>query len=242
VISITCASSDTVVTIDGFTIRYGNATGLGGPEIVTGPDASELPGGALPREEREGGLSMQELSVSLRERMAGMAERGVYPGGSGAYRAMQSKLGWIDSLVEKAQTSAENQPGVKRTDQAADYGGGIYSFNASLHLLNNMVWFNVASQENEAYGGGIFVGETAPGGVVLRDNVVQYNTASMYDVGGGGGLYLLHAPGTIVEGNQFLENGSTGAGMVGVGGGMYVDKSLGALLHQKNAGAQHGAR
>jgi len=83
---------------------------------------------------------------------------------------------------------------------------------------------------SDGYGGGVFVGQAAPSGVIIADNTLQYNTASMYADGKGGGLHLFQTPGVVVENNHFLENAASNGGLSGVGGGLYVDHSPDALV------------
>jgi photosystem II stability/assembly factor-like uncharacterized protein len=152
----------------------------------------------------------------------------LYPGGPDAYQAMLAKLDRLTVQAEQAQASSRTAEA--QVSQSTDYGGGIYSWNASLHLLNSTVEFNVAGVNSDGHGGGIFVGQAAPSGVIIAHNVVQYNTASNYAEGKGGGLYLFQTPGAVVEHNQFLENAASNGGPFGVGGGLYVDDSAGVLV------------
>jgi len=230
VISITCPTSDTVVIVDGFTIVNGDAGGLGGPPAtMSGVPHSSLPGSMPPGSQHlTDAPSPAEGATRLGLHFGDLAARGLYPGGPAAYQTMLVKLDRLTAQAE--QTQAGSSPTENLASLSGDYGGGIYSWNASLQLLNSTVEFNVASMDNAGYGGGIFVGQAAPSGVIIADNVVQYNTASMYADGSGGGLYLFQTPGAVVEHNQFLENAASNGGLRGVGGGLYVDDSAGVLV------------
>jgi photosystem II stability/assembly factor-like uncharacterized protein/nitrous oxidase accessory protein NosD len=226
-ISITCASSSTVVTVDGFTVMNGDATGQGGPlalgaESLNGPHhgTETQPASSAPDT-----LSPAEHAARLRARWAELADRGLYPGGPAAYRAALIKLDRLTVQAEQARSLARPIATGEESKQAGDCGGGIYSWNASLRLLNCGVQSNVASTSGPGLGGGIFVGQAPPSGTLIAGNVVQYNTASLYDVGAGGGLHVLQAPGAVIENNQFLENLATNTGLYGVGGGLRVDAS-----------------
>ena len=241
VISITCPSSDTVVIVDGFTIVNGAAAGLGGPPAAVPEVPHSTLQGSMPQGSRQltDAPSPAEGATLLRLHLGDLAARGLYPGGPAAYQTMLVKLDRLTVQAEQAQPLS--RPTENLTSQSADYGGGIYSWNASLHLLNSTVEDNVASVNNDGYGGGIFVGQAAPSGVIIADNVVQYNTSSMYSDGGGGGLYLFQTPGAVVEHNQFLENAASNGGLLGVGGGLYVDDSAGVLV-QRNRVERNTAR
>jgi photosystem II stability/assembly factor-like uncharacterized protein len=234
VISITCVTSDTVVIIDGFTIANGNATGLGGfPTALreqvlfygaAPPSASPTPDGHTPA----------ERAAELRARLADLAARGLYPGGEAAY---QTALARLERLVAQAEQSrAQTRPAT--TDglpgQAGDCGGGIYSWNASLHLLNSTVQYSLASLTGDGSGGGVCVGQAPPGGVLIAGNKLRGNIASAaYAAQGlGGGLYVAQTPGAVIEDNTFQENAGSDAGMasIGVGGGLVVDDSPGAVV------------
>jgi hypothetical protein len=230
VISITCPSRDTVVTVDGFTLQYGDATGLGGPPMAT----REVPHSSLhgsvsqPSQELADTLTPAEHANRIRARLGDMDARGEYPGGPAAYQAMLARLERLAAQAEQAQ--ALSRPTEIQASESVDYGGGIYSWNASLHLRNSTVQFNVAGMNNDGHGGGVYVGQAAPSGVIIAHNVVKYNTASNYAGGKGGGLYLFQTPGAVVEDNWLLENAASNGGQLGVGGGLYVDDSAGVLV------------
>ena len=240
VISITCSLSDTVVTIDGFTIWNGDASGLGMPQLLEVSDPVEFTAMAVLPERAEVPQAAQDLdpakqAAELRAQMTDLDARGLYPGGERALKSMLEQLEWRTAQAEEARALANAMPDLDKTSLGLDpsAGGGIYSWNASLHLLNSTVEFNVGATNGEGYGGGIFAGQAAPGGTIISSNDVQYNTAGMYADGRGGGLYLTQAPGAVVEDNLFLENAASNGGWgFGTGGGLYVNESPGALVQR----------
>jgi hypothetical protein len=241
VISITCATSDTVVTIDGFTIVNGDATGQGGPMMVPGPVSDTPPSESSAALRDMDALSPSEHAAQLRARLAGVAAHGLYPGGEAAYQAMLARLERLTALAERSRARAQSAPARDRSKQGADYGGGVYSWNASLHLLNCYIRENYASTAGDGYGGGVFVGQAADGGVRLANNTVEGNvaTASAHDLaqGYGGGVYVLQAPGAHVEDNIFVQNVGSEAGYLshGVGGGLVVDHCPWAIVRRNTA-------
>lgn len=223
-ISITCATSATIVTLDGFTVQGGNATGLGGaPERRSA--AAEIPGYGM--ELAPDPLTPAEHVARLRADLVGVVERGLYPGGSAAYRAMLDRVQQQIARVEQA--GAQPQATKNPSQQGADCGGGIYSWNASLHLLNSTLLGNVASLSGDGCGGGVFVGQSPPAGVLIRGNTLRQNIASAAPtaLGHGGGMYAVQTPGLVVAGNLFQENAAMSAGLVSVGegGGLFVEAS-----------------
>lgn len=230
-ISITCVSSDTRVTIDGFTIENGNATGQGGPPMalpeparffdgVAPPAVDDLAADATPPAERV---------AALRADLDALAAAGLYPGGEAAYRAARERIERLSTAADAPAAAT-----VGSLQQEADYGGGVYSWNASLHLLNNILKSNLASKDDSGYGGGVFVGAAAPGGVRIAHNTLRGNIASAAAgaTGVGGGLYVFGVEGVSVTDNTFRDNvgNSAGLGSVGVGGGLALDECPAATL------------
>jgi photosystem II stability/assembly factor-like uncharacterized protein len=235
-ISITCALSDTVVTIDGFTVRGGNATGLGGgpetlgvdeaPRLETSGIAGDRPAFAL-----DPTTPAQHLA-RLRVELADAAAAGLVPGGAAASEAVLDRVQQqIDRL---GQVRSRPQTPAAQAQQATDCGGGIYSWNASLHLLNSTIEGNLASLSGNGCGGGVFVGRAPHAGVLIRYNTLQDNIASAAPAATawGGGLYATEAPGLVLENNAFEENTAMSAGLVsaGEGGGLLVDASPAAVV------------
>jgi hypothetical protein len=235
VISITCASSDTVVTIDGFAIASGDASGQGGPPTALGK-GDWFQGASPPAELASDDRAPAERVADLRARLADLAARGLYPGGEAAY---QATLARIDQLIAQAE-AAPTRSRPAETDDAAlqtgDCGGGVYSWNASLHLLNCTLKDNIASMTGSGFGGGVFAGQAAPGGMIIAGNALHDNIASTSNVplaeGVGGALYVCQAPGAVIADNMIHENAASSGGLlgVGVGGGLAVEDSLSALV------------
>ena len=228
-ISITCAISDTVVTVDGFTVEGGNATGLGGaPEALGEAAASAGQQVALASDP----LTPAEHVTRLRAALEGTVERGLYPGGSAAYAAMLTRVQGQVARLEQA--AVQPRAAVNSLQQGADCGGGIYSWNTSLRLLNSILLGNVASVSGDGCGGGVFVGQSPPGGVRIQGNTLRQNIASAASTakGLGGGLFAIQTPGLTIADNTFQENGAMSAGLVssGGGGGLFVDASSAAVV------------
>jgi hypothetical protein len=228
VISITCTTSDTVVTIDGFTVQNGDATGQGEPPELAG--IPQIPAAPLRSEIAHGvrdadAQSPTEEMAQLRAHLADVAARGLYPGGEDAYQALLAQLDWLmaEALTAQARASAPGVLAPAEPPQAYDFGGGVYSHNASLHLKNNIIQNNTASRQSNGVGGGIYAGQAARGGLIIDNNLVQSNVASAANVrevlGMGGGLYIDHAPGAAVTWNTFEGNHGAEAGLDSAGWG-----------------------
>jgi hypothetical protein len=105
-ISITCATSDTLVTIEGFTIQNGNASGLDEPALPDSTALLEYPdqAGYDPIAQAAPQGSPAELSNAIKRRMAKQVEQAEFPGGAQAYDAFLNHLSW---RTEQAQTAIE---------------------------------------------------------------------------------------------------------------------------------------
>ena len=236
-ISITCSTNDTVVTIDGFTIENGDATGLGPlglaelPASATGLEQIR-PGGAAPAPDL---LDPSQQMATLQAGLADLAARGLYPGGSAAYQATLERLGRFTLKAEEARARAQAAPARLRasSQQGAGSGGGIYSENSSLQLLNSTVMGNIGSQDTLGIGGGAFVTGAAPGGVRIAGNRFRENIGCAFGDGWGGGLYVLNAPEAIISDNVFEQNLASSEGN-GYGGGLFVYKSAGVAIRGNN--------
>ena len=247
VISITCAVSDTVVTIDGFTVVGGVASGLGLPMIPEAPasdllpDQPQTPATARAADE----LSPSERAAELRVRLADLAARGLYPGGAAAYQAMLARLERLTALAEeaRARANAASAPPQAQPEQGPGTGGGIYSENASLQLLNCTIGGNVASEDTLGVGGGVFVADAPPSGVRIANNYIGENVGCMHGEGWGGGLYVVNAPGAIIGNNVVEANVASNDGN-GYGGGLYVYESPGVVIQDnqflQNLGSDAG--
>jgi hypothetical protein len=232
-ISITCASSDTVVTIDGFAIQNGDATGLGTPETPELPASADLSfrPETLPARRAADPASPSEQAAELRARLADLLARGLYPGGPVAYQAMLGRLERRTAQAERARarSNSSSAPHLDRPAQGVGIGGGVYSYNASLHLLDCYLHSNVANQNGVGIGGGIYVGNAPPSGIQIVHNHVDSNVASNNGHGLGGGLYLFEAPAAVLTLNWFDHNVASAYGK-GLGGGLFVHGSPGASI------------
>lgn len=92
---------------------------------------------------------------------------------------------------------------------SASNGGGIYCYNSSLTIANNLIRANSVTQ---GHGGGVFC---SGGSVVLAGNVIFDNLTS--GQGLGGGIYLYGCGGgTTVVNNTIADNNAS------QGGGVYI--------------------
>ena len=246
-ISITTAASDTVVKIDGFTIKDGNATGLGGALEPT-----SLASGLLHQSAQAHAhllsptkqLSPAQHLTRLRENLASVVERDLYPGGAAAYQDTLERIEQYFAQME--ETPLQSRSTTEPSQETTDCGGAIYSWNASLYLLNSVILGNVASLTGSGLGGGVCVRGSAPSGTRIAGNIFRSNIASAATddpspgavFGAGGGLYVTYVPGAVIEDNTFegnvASNGSGGpdALTIGNGGGLYVNRSPNITLHR----------
>ena len=171
-------------------------------------------------------LTPAEHLARLQADLAGAVARGLYPGGPAAYRATLDRV--QEQVARLARAGARPQA-PQGPAQQADCGGGIYSWNASLHLLHSTLTGNIASLSGDGCGGGVFVGQSPPAGVLIQGNTLRENIASgaSMALGLGGGVYAIDTPGLVVANNIFQENNAMSAGLVssGEGGGLFVDAS-----------------
>jgi len=238
VISITCALDDTVVVIDGFTIQNGDASGLDAPVLPSFDLASAWQSHAVKQPPASGRMEIDPArqATELKVHLARLVERDVYPGGEAALQAMLKQLDWRMAQAEQARSLASLVPAMlsNEPDPAASAGGGVYSWNASLRLLNSTLVDNIASQDGVGAGGGAFIGQAASEGVQIAGNFFVQNTASGGDDGAGGGLYLYQSPGALIEDNSFVENVASAGGTdsVGMGGGFELDTVMDAEVHR----------
>ena len=107
-------------------------------------------------------------------------------------------------------------------------GGGIYGYDATLVIANNVISHNVASTGTSSwgYGGGMYI----RGSAVISGNRVISNVASTSYSGGGGGIYISHAGGVQIINNVVLSNTGSITGGQGYGGGIYLTHSDGAIV------------
>lgn len=220
VISITLDSNAKVVRIDGFTIVNGDASNLSGlagpiaPEFTIGVTGTGMAGWQQASLANMG-VDSAALPDRLRGHMADLQARGEFPGGAAGYQVALARL----EPVAAAQPPHGAPIGVQGAGDP-DCGGGIYSQNASLQLLHNVIASNRASVSNPGYGGGACILQSAAGGVHVEGNTFAGNVGSVLDEGIGGGLYLYDTPKAEITGNTIEYNVATSNGEDGVGGGM----------------------
>ena len=153
VISITLAGAE-LVTIEGFTLINGDATGLGG--LDEGLTAGEYmnPGFITPTVGLQGGAASGDAPAAFRSALAQWSAAGQLPDGVGAPAVMPQQLARWDALA--AQFGGQAHRNVA-DDPAPDCGGAVYSNNAGFWLHDNTIVENVASREGDGFGGGVCV-------------------------------------------------------------------------------------
>ena len=230
VISVSTTIDGAAVTIDGFTIQDGDATGLG-PTSLAVPPVDPAPARADGARLVSDSRSPSERADGLKARAADLAGRGLYPGGPAAHGAMLERLTRLTAQAEASRLRARAVHGPAKAPSAtgAGSGGGVFSENAGLQLLNCTIAGNLASQDTLGIGGGVFVNKAPDGGVRIAGNTVSGNVGCAMGDGWGGGIYLFGAPGAVVEDNVFQDNtaGSLGGGY---GGGLFAYESLGVTI------------
>ncbi len=231
-ISITCATSDTVVTIVGFRIINGDAS-----VVPTETLATRLSGGSSFMAEPEGSAVDWSRGVAavndaatreaLRGLLTGLMANGQFAEARADYANLLPKvMEWATQAAQYADQLPSAASGISQIG-ITNTGGGIYSWNASLTLFDNVIANNRASTAIGGAGGGIFVGQTAPGGLRVISNTVSQNIASVTGVGMGGGLTILDAPGAVISGNLLIANRASVVGGVGIGGAAFIEGSAG---------------
>ena len=97
--------------------------------------------------------------------------------------------------------------GLRNLSEAYDYGGGIYGSLGALTLRNSVITDNIASREQNGYGGGVYVQspDVSPG-VWIEDTLVVGNSAPGSS-GDGGGVYITGASQPVtIAGSVFRDN------------------------------------
>jgi hypothetical protein len=214
-ISITTATSSTLVTIEALIVTGGDATGLGGWQ------ASAATPGLTPDYDDPGAPPTDTLSLAailpvsappeVQARQAALAKRRAQWGNPDA---------GAPTLPTRQQTTIQTE--------TVDCGGGIFSAQASLRLNSVYVAYNQASRTGHGYGGGVCIVTAPPGAVTLVNNTLDQNIGAEQGDSIGGGLFIADAPGVVLTGNTISRNRGTTGGN-GTGGGAYV-VSAGAML------------
>jgi parallel beta-helix repeat protein len=207
VISVTEVSGSVAVTVDGFTITGGDATGLGG--CALGP--FDIGGGIY------GWYA--DVSVSdcvVRDNLASSVGIG-WGGGLGFYGG---DVTLVDNVVEHNTASATNN----------GYGGGAYCRRGTATLRGNTLRDNAASDGWDGWGGGVAFYETSSAD--LEGNAIQGNTGTTAPsrVGHGGGVVIYASTATLdgdrVEGNR----AETSPDSDDYGGGIWSDQNSNVTL------------
>lgn len=115
-------------------------------------------------------------------------------------------------------------------------GGGVFVFQSSPIIVNNIVTNNVAGVSlgaHAANGGGLCLSYAS--GSVISGNQIISNTASLGARGAGGGLILNYPYGVMMSSNRVIENTATKhSTLAGSGGGIAITGSGAAATIQDN--------
>lgn len=105
----------------------------------------------------------------------------------------------------------------------AHSGGGIYVYDASPNVIDNLIHDNTAATTTSGfgYGGGVSLGKT---GGSFQLNEIYYNLGTL-----GGGLSARSAT-TATLLNNLLDHNQADPNFIGVGGGVYSKDSTPAIL------------
>jgi parallel beta-helix repeat protein/putative cofactor-binding repeat protein len=189
-ISITEKGSAIAVTVDGFTITGGDATGLGG----TSGYKYDLGGGIY---SWYADLTVANCVVTDNvASTAGIA----WGGGIGTYGG---------SVTLEDSTLANNVA----STASSGYGGGACLRFGSASLTGNVIEGNTASPVGHGYGGGLWLANNSS---MLVSNTIRDNTATPSLTGYGGGVEVRYGSasltGDVIEGNRAVLSGLNGFG------------------------------
>jgi hypothetical protein len=206
VVSITETGGSIAVTIDGFTITDGDATGLGGSGM-----GYDVGGGIYSRR-----ADTTIISCTITGNLASASTIG-WGGGVGLYGGNSTLRG--NTVQSNTASTADN-----------GYGGGIYFRSMSSALADgNTIRGNLASATGQGYGGGVGIHF---GSVTLQDNTVYDNVATSASNGRGGGVYV-YACTASLDGDVVRDNRAAETGTASYGGAIATRD--GALLTVENA-------
>ena len=115
-------------------------------------------------------------------------------------------------------------------DNAIGKGGGIYGYDVSPIITNNVITGNLGISDTliVGYGGGIYL-ENAGAGTLISSNRIEGNVANYAGKGKGGGIYCKNSELEIRD-NIINENVASLMGDFGEGGGIYLDNCSSALI------------
>jgi fibronectin-binding autotransporter adhesin len=190
-VSITETSGSIAVTIDGFTITGGDATGLGG----AGPYTADIGGGIY-----SWYADTTVIDCIVTDNVAGTASTVAWGGGIAAYNGHFTLQD--STLVNNVASSG-----------SSGYGGGACFRFGSATLSGNTIEDNLASSVDHGYGGGLWLAQNT---VTLQGNTLRNNTASIAHEGRGGGIEVrwgsASLDGDVIEGNRAVVSGTNGYG------------------------------
>jgi hypothetical protein len=219
------------VTMEGFYLEGGNATGLGGAELITAELPSEVASvefakGSWGRADEDtlAGAAALDTATLAREAAANLQRlhaQGQLPGGTESYAQMMARIEELAAAAEAAQgeaaqlQSAEEPPGAPAPVPmavdvlpAADCGGGLYSKGASLTLKNVIVANSTANETG-----------------------FPFLAAGAMRAGYGGGICIVQAPLDSVTLEAVILGGNVAStGYNGYGGGLLLQDTQGAQL------------
>lgn len=106
--------------------------------------------------------------------------------------------------------------------ESKDGGGGIYSYNASPIIQNNVITDSIASTKAgvDAYGGGIYLQSQNTTAEVRSNKILSNTVGDGIHLGGGGGLFVFSP--AIISQNTFQENIACVNCSIENGGAIYV--------------------
>jgi photosystem II stability/assembly factor-like uncharacterized protein len=237
VFTVRLADPTQAVRIEGFTIVNGDASGQG--SLAAGPSGDfvaldDRPAPSLPEQGTAGQPDHRsEQAARLRAHLDKLAGRGDFPGGQAGYR---SALARLDRLAAQAGQIAAQVAAAQQDQPAAasGCGGGVYSENASLSFIDNVIADNLGSSQGAGAGGGACVVLAPAGGVLVRGNTFARNIASLTGEGMGGGLYIASADTAVILDNSFTENVASAGGGAGVGGGLVVENAQDVVVRDND--------
>jgi len=115
------------------------------------------------------------------------------------------------------------QDNVASASKGWGYGGGILLYRSQGQVISNVVVHNIAStiatSPRSGWGGGISVHSWRGDDVLITDNELRDNTASLAGYGWGGGIHT-DSSNVLVSGNRIIANIAGTSADTGSGGGI----------------------
>lgn len=208
---------DVTVTVNGFQITGGNATGLGGriPQTLCHP--ANFPNAV------GGGIYVGFATVKIENNVIHNNTGSTSNSGGGGGIALHC------SSSQVVNNEIRNNTG--STGGAYGFGGGLFVAgrasqnqipSITVLIQRNELTENIAGNGSYSSGGGLWIGEQVNG--TVSQNMIAENIASTSLSGNGGGVYLLNN--TIasihLDGNTIIHNIATPGALSGQGGGVYI--------------------